>query len=201
MKKYFTIILALIMIMSCVPIGGIADGNWDGTWDGSYIYVATSYVNVREHADTNSRIVGALTKNMIVPGGLPSNGWLPINYKGNTRYVYAAYMKQTAKPLGQSSAYYIGWCRTTGYDLCVRCCGKAPGTYGYGITASGTYALQGRTAAIKGYPYGSRLYIEGVGYRINEDTGGFGYNHVDIFCNNHNECYGVTGYKNVYLVN
>lgn len=199
MKKIF--LISMVITLFCTCVCAYANNDWDGTWDGSYIYVATTYVNVRSQPNTNCQIVGALTRNMIIPGGQAVNGWVPVNYYGYTRYVYSAYLKQTAKPLNQCSIKtLIGNCRTTGYDLCVGCCGKYPGSYGYGMTASGTYAMAGRTAAIKGYPYGSRIYIEGVGYRINEDTGGFGYNHIDIFCNNHTECYGVSGYKNVYLV-
>lgn len=198
MKKLILALLCAFLIV--VPVSCFSSEDWDGTYDNSYIYVANSYVNVRSQPNTNSKIVGALTKNMIVPGGQPSGSWIPINYNGYVRYVYSPYMRQTAKPISKSSKTYIGTCRTTGYDLCVKCCGKYPGSFGYGITASGTYALSGRTAAIKGYPYGTRLYIEGIGYRINEDTGGFGYNHVDIYCNNHSACASVTGYKGVYIL-
>lgn len=202
MKKGLLIGVIIIIITICFGnIRIFANDNWDGTWDGSYIYVATRYVNVREAPSTNSRVVGALVKNMIIPGGLENQGWIPVNYKGIRRYVYSAYLIQTAKPIALSqSTTYIATCRTTGYDLCMRCCGKAPGSYGYGITASGTYAQANRTVGMKGYPYGSRIYIEGLGYYIVEDTGYIGYNHVDIYCNNHSECYKLPQYANVYLV-
>ena len=200
MKK--TVIITILVLTLCIfNICAYADDDWDGSYDNSYIYIANRYTNVRQEPNTNSKIMGALTKNCIIPGLESINGWVPINYNGFLGYIYEQNVRQTAKPIILSkNSSYIGYCRITGYDLCVGCCGKYPGNYGYGITASGTYALAGRTVAIKGYPYGSRLYIEGVGYRITEDTGGFGYNHVDVFCNNHSDCYKLPPYANVYLV-
>lgn len=52
-------------------------------------------------------------------------------------------------------------------------------------TATGTTATAGRTIAVdpKVIPYGTKVYIEGYGYRIAEDCGGFRGNHIDIFVN------------------
>ena len=92
---------------------------------------------------------------------------------------------------------YLGTYWTTGYDLCWRCCGKTDG-----ITASGTYATVGRTcAAPKNLPFGARLYIEGVGYRIVEDRGGaIRGNKIDVLCANHSACYAITGWRNVWVI-
>ena len=50
-------------------------------------------------------------------------------------------------------------------------------------TATGTRATAGRTIAVdpKVIPYGTKVYIEGWGYRIAEDCGGFSGKHIDIF--------------------
>lgn len=53
----------------------------------------------------------------------------------------------------------------TGYDACVKCCGKADG-----ITASGVKAQANRTVAVNWLPFGTRLEIEGQLYRV-EDRG------------------------------
>lgn len=91
---------------------------------------------------------------------------------------------------------YIGTYKITGYDICVACCGKTDG-----ITASGTQATVGRTcAAPKGIPFGTKLYIEGIGERIVEDRGGFADNVIDVLCNDHSECYTITGWYDVYVV-
>ncbi len=52
-------------------------------------------------------------------------------------------------------------------------------------TATGTTATAGRTIAVdpKVIPYGTKVYIEGYGYRIAEDCGGFRGTHIDIFVN------------------
>lgn len=91
---------------------------------------------------------------------------------------------------------YLGRYKITGYDTCAKCCGKSDG-----ITASGTQATVGRTcAAPKGIPFGTVLYIDGIGERIVEDRGGFAENVIDVLCENHPDCYAITGYYDVYVV-
>lgn len=92
---------------------------------------------------------------------------------------------------------YLGRYYITGYDICVKCCGKTDG-----ITASGVKAQVGRTvAAPRGFAFGTRLYIDGIGERIVEDRGGaIKGNKIDVLCNNHPECFAITGYYNVYML-
>ena len=85
--------------------------------------------------------------------------------------------------------------KITGYDICVSCCGNTNG-----ITSSGTKATVGRTCASNYFTPGTELYIVGLGYRIVEDTGGMKDNVIDILCNNHPECYAITGNYRVYVV-
>ncbi|MCM3257041.1 3D domain-containing protein [Paenibacillus lautus] len=51
--------------------------------------------------------------------------------------------------------------------------GKRPGNKGYAITASGKRTVEGRTIAAdpRVLPMGTKVYIEGVGQRVVEDTG------------------------------
>lgn len=59
-----------------------------------------------------------------------------------------------------------------------------PSVNGKGITASGTRTKEGRTVAVdpNQIPLGSLLYVEGLGYRVAEDTGGaIGHNRMDVF--------------------
>lgn len=90
---------------------------------------------------------------------------------------------------------YLGQYYITGYDICVECCGKTDG-----ITASGAYATVGRTVAASGeFSFGTVIYIEGIGERVVEDRGGsVNGNHIDVLCNNHEECYAITGWYDVY---
>ncbi|WP_018130741.1 3D domain-containing protein [Effusibacillus pohliae] len=77
-------------------------------------------------------------------------------------------------------------CKLTAYTAGPESTGKQPGDPGYGITASGKTAAEGRTIAVdpRVIPIGSKVYIEGIGFRVAEDTGGaVKGEHVDIFFN------------------
>lgn len=92
---------------------------------------------------------------------------------------------------------YLGSYKITGYDTCASCCGKTDG-----ITASGTQATVGRTcAASADLPFGTRLWIEGIGERVVEDRGGaIKGSRIDVLCEDHPACYAVTGTYEVYIL-
>lgn len=59
---------------------------------------------------------------------------------------------------------------------------------GHGITYTGTEATVEKTIAVdpRVIPYGTRVYIEGYGWRIAEDCGGaVNDNHIDILVDTH----------------
>lgn len=69
----------------------------------------------------------------------------------------------------QDKKYFEVTYYTAGYESTQ----KKKGDPAYGITASGTYVKEGRTAACpKPMKFGTKLYVEGLGYRICEDRGG-----------------------------
>ncbi|MCM8710716.1 3D domain-containing protein [Clostridium sp. SYSU_GA19001] len=85
--------------------------------------------------------------------------------------------------------------RSTAYTADYKSTGKRPGDPGFGRTATGTRARRD----ISGYstvavdprviPYGTKMYIEGYGYAIAEDTGGaIKGNKIDVFFNSNAEC-------------
>ena len=90
---------------------------------------------------------------------------------------------------------YAGSYQIYGYDTCARCCGKTDG-----ITASGTVATVGRTCASNDFPFGTVLYIDGIGERVVEDRGGMAHGVIDVLCEDHPACYAITGKYDVYIV-
>lgn len=54
--------------------------------------------------------------------------------------------------------------------------------------ANGNYPTVGYTCASNYYPLGTRLWIEGIGERVVEDTGGMGMNVVDIYMGDVETC-------------
>lgn len=90
----------------------------------------------------------------------------------------------------QLNAYqqnFIGSFHLTGYCPCVSCSG------GWGAaTATGAVPEDGTTIAVdpRVIPYGTRVYIEGVGYRVAQDCGGaIKNNRIDIYVNHHSDCF------------
>lgn len=100
-----------------------------------------------------------------------------ITYEEEENVVYEA-------PEASDGHYYLGTCLVSAYCACEQCCGKSDG-----ITATGTYATQGRTVAVDPsvIPYGSTVHIDGVPY-VAEDCGGaIGGTRIDLFFNSHQD--------------
>ena len=68
---------------------------------------------------------------------------------------------------------YLGEFEITYYTAGVESTGKTPSHPAYGITKSGTTVKEGRTIAADWtiLPEGTKVYIDGIGERIVEDTG------------------------------
>ena len=97
----------------------------------------------------------------------------------------------------------LGTFKITFYCPCRKCSGK----YGH-HTSSGAYATEGRTIAVdtRVIPYGTKVYIEGYGEYVAEDTGGKWVrgNHIDIFLEDHLTCLDDAHgkkYREVYVIN
>lgn len=98
----------------------------------------------------------------------------------------------------------IGEFTLTAYSLSRVSTGKVPGMPGYGITYSGTKAKAMRTVAVdpRVIPIGTPIFIEGIGWRLAEDTGGaVKGRHIDVLLNSHEEAiqFGVRRHIRVYI--
>lgn len=96
-------------------------------------------------------------------------------------------------------------CTLTAYTAGYESTGKSPGDPGYDITSTGEKAIQGITVAVDPnvIPYGTKLYIPGIGYRVAEDSGGaIRGNHIDIFFNDVSTArsFGVKVNRPVYIL-
>ncbi|MCR9040916.1 3D domain-containing protein [Bacillus sp. L381] len=81
----------------------------------------------------------------------------------------------------------IGVFKITAYTAGVESTGKQPGDEGYGITADGSTVQEGVTVAADPavIPLGTVVYIDGIGQRTVQDTGGgVKGKHLDIYINN-----------------
>lgn len=76
----------------------------------------------------------------------------------------------------------LGEYRISAYCPCEKCCLKSDG-----ITASGTKATAGRTAAMNGVPFGTKIVIDGHEYTIEDRGGGLGSKIIDIYFDTHEE--------------
>lgn len=89
----------------------------------------------------------------------------------------------------------LGTYWVTGYDpYCAHCCGKSDG-----ITASGTEAVTGYTVSMKDIPFGTVIYIDGLGTFEVQDRG-VGAGVIDVACDSHAACYAITGNYEVWVV-
>lgn len=97
-----------------------------------------------------------------------------------------------------SKGEYVGKFRISYYCPCATCNGTSSG-----LTASGASLSVGTTIAVDPsvIPLGSKVYIEGIGWRVAQDTGGaIKGNKIDVLVGSHSEAYanGVT-YAKVYV--
>lgn len=89
----------------------------------------------------------------------------------------------------------IGRFKLTWYCPCRTCSGE----WGH-QTSSGATCVEGVTAATDYFRPGTRIYIEGFGERIVQDTGVHG-RWIDIFMEDHDECNenGIQ-YRQIYVI-
>lgn len=112
--------------------------------------------------------------------------------------------KKKAEEAKNSKGTYLGTFRISRYCSCSICNGGYSGTaIGTSVTAIGTSVTAGRTIAVDPsvIPLGSWVYIEGIGWRVAEDTGGaIRGQKIDLAVSSHSQAYaeGIS-YAKVYV--
>ncbi len=105
----------------------------------------------------------------------------------------------SADSVVKSNFKKIGTHRLSFYCPCAVCNGRSDGK-----TKLGTHMAEGRTIAVdpRVIPLGSRVYIDGYGVFIAEDTGGaIKGNRIDVCVANHSRAYEIgIDYADVYLI-
>lgn len=166
--------------------------------------VTNSYANCRSKAGANNAYLGRVYQGesyAILGSAKAPNGrlWYKIRKNGVDCFVCSSFVRvvpdtnKAAKTPQSANKRLLGRYYITGY--CAAC--NTPRNSR--ITASGKTATVGRTVAMKGLPFGTRVYIEGIGERIVEDRG-VGTGKVDVFCANCAAERKITGYRNVYII-
>ena len=99
----------------------------------------------------------------------------------------------------------LGEFTLTAYTSGPESTGKSPDHPAFGVTSSGARVAEGVTVAVdpQVIPIGSKVYIEGIGYRVAQDTGGaIKGKRIDVYMNQVNQArqFGVKKGVQVELV-
>lgn len=116
----------------------------------------------------------------------------------NKQYTAAVALENYSAPSALAKGAILGKFRISFYCPCSICNGSS-----HNITASGTPLSVGTTVAVDPsvIPLGSRIYIDGIGWRTAQDTGGaIRGDEIDVLVSSHSEAYdnGIV-YRDVYL--
>ena len=163
----------------------------------------TANLNIRAIPNINSEIVDSVPYGTELKRiGWSKYGWDLIEIDGNRYFVWNEYLTNDAEELDLSynspTTAYLGAYRVTFYCNCSQCCGIWAGS---SVGASGMSLIPWYTCACGSeIPFGSRLYIEGLGEFMCVDRG-VGWGCVDIYINDHSEIpsWGA-GYFDTYLI-
>lgn len=184
----FVILFGFILAIIALPKIAKADEKYP-VW----YRVTSSTLNVRLGPGTEYEAFYQLTRGEEVQGEVKEGSWVAVNCYGFRGFVYADYVQDKRQPATNSGGTYLGRFWITGYNpWCSHCCS------GTGLTASGRQAVVGRTVAMAGVPFGTRIYIEGLGSYVVEDRG-VGPGVIDVACSSDSACMRITGHYNVYL--
>lgn len=142
---------------------------------GEVVYVnAPNGLYLRQIPTVESKSVGLLGfgQAVAVVDDEPLNGWLRVE---GDNYIKAEYT-QKENPFDQMEL--LGTWRITAYTWTGNPC------------ANGQYPTEGYTVACNALPFGTKVYIDGVGFRTVEDTdgGAMGMEWLDLYLGDYASC-------------
>lgn len=172
---------------------------------------APSGLRLRESYTTNSEVLG------VVPDGteldiiskviVGFDEWCKVEYGGSTGYVSAEYLTDgNSEYLTDGNDVDISKDNDGDKNIDKELLGTwviTAYTHTGNVCANGNYPTAGHTVACNTLPFGTQIYIDGVGIRTVEDTdgGAMGNEWCDLFFDTYEECasWGAQ-YRDVYLV-
>ena len=199
MNKHLIRIVAYIIFIMTVALGAILFSAAKA--DAATLIVTNSYANCRSNPGASNAYLGRVyrgEKYEILAQGKAPNGKLW--YRTSRGWVCSSFVKvnsdhiaDAGKKVENNNRVLLGTYYVTGY--CKNCNYPRNSL----ATASGNNATVGKTVAMKGLPFGTRVYIEGIGERVVEDRG-VGSGKVDVFCFCCADERKITGYRKVYKI-
>lgn len=188
------VLLAFTAASQIVKAEEIKTDIWE-EYNGPQTLYTTTGLNMRVYPSLESEVVKVLPRNSEVAAVGSNLEWTKIVLKNNFGVDEYYYLSNRYLSDEKQVNTYLGKFKLTAYCNCSRCCGQWAG----GATASGRMPSAGRTVAMGGVPFGTKLLINGHVYTV--DDRGTPYGHVDIYHNSHSEAlnFGLR-YADVYRV-
>ena len=207
MKNFMKNIIAAVIATTMVVSGICAFASEINQFETWYVN-ANSGLNCRaEPIIKSDNIIKTYPKGTALEIiGIDSTGEWWETWDGESQgWCYSTYFVQNKEDLDRQSSSingtvgtYLGNFKITGYT-------PSPAENGgYSVTCMGDNLWDSVGWAIavdpNVIPLGTKVYIEGIGYRVARDTGGaIKGNKIDVLTGSNAESSAITGYYNVYL--
>lgn len=197
-NKFISVVLSFILCFSVLvtPVATQAKGN-----SITVKYCKASVLNIRKKPKVKSKKIGEYKyrHKVKIIKKYKNKKWYKVKFKKKGKTKKGFVRKKYISKKRPKKRVLIGTFKITFYCPCYTCNGNT-----HRITASGARLKDGVTIATNRseIPLGTKVYIEGYGNRIAQDTGAFGRRTIDMFVetshrNLYSSKYGVK-YKKIY---
>lgn len=187
MKKFLSSVVILVLCTGAFSAGAISSTELKQQIDEAQAVCDTAH-----QLAENARALGLEEDNYII--WYAQKIWQ--KYNQEIMQLTTEYNEVVAEENNKGNS--LGRFRISFYCPCATCNGSSSG-----LTASGASLSVGTTIAVDTsvIPLGTKVYIEGIGWRVAQDTGGaIKGNRIDVLVSSHSEAYanGVV-YRDVYV--